>query len=170
MINTMKSRRVACAVLTASLAIPAVALGQGSVRSDEGRMTGGGTFLRSTGLKVSHGFTLRCPATKGPNRLEINWGKGNKFHLKDMTFILCTDGARYDEGQPRAGFDTYRGEGTGRYNGRSGATVRFKFIDDGEPGTSDRGRIEVTDATGKVVLRVTERRLNKGNHQAHRGN
>ena len=41
-----------------------------------------------------------------PNNLEINWGKGKKFHLVVLTSAECRDTA-LDEGKPIAGLDTY---------------------------------------------------------------
>ncbi len=65
-----------------------------------------------------------------------------------------------------AGFDTFTGTGTGRYNGVDGATVEFTFTDDGEPGVNDFAHIVVRDENGAVVLDV-QGDLTFGNHQAH---
>ena len=64
--------------------------------------------------------------------------------------------------------DTYRGSGTGRYNGVAGATVEFLFSDAGEPGVNDFAQTTVKDAGGNVVLDV-QGKLKNGNHQAHDG-
>jgi hypothetical protein len=53
-------------------------------------------------------------------------------------------------------------------NGVPGATVRFTFIDGGEPsGSGDQAAIRVTSATGDVVLDVPLSALTNGNIQAH---
>lgn len=134
----------------------------------EGRMTGGGSVFGQGRNRVTHGFQLRCDADDPRQNLEINWGRpANRFHLLDLTFAECTDDPNIDEGRPIAGFDTFRGRGTGRYNGVDGATVEFIFTDAGEPGRNDRARILIRDAGGNVVLDV-DGTLQFGNHQAHR--
>jgi hypothetical protein len=127
-------------------------------------MTGGGSVF---GSRVTHGFELYCDAGKGPNNLEVNWGKGNKFHLENLTVGWCWDDLNIDERPPVAGFDTYVGSGTGRYNGVSGANIRFEFTDAGEPGKNDLAVINIIDAGGNAVLSVSGN-LKNGNHQAHR--
>lgn len=129
----------------------------------QGRMTGGGSIV---GSRTTHGFELHCDATKGSNNLQVNWDKGNKFHLESLTGASCTDTPSLDERPPAAGFDTYVGSGTGRYNGVSGATAEWTFTDAGEPGHNDFAEILIKDASGNVVLSVSGH-LNRGNHQAH---
>jgi hypothetical protein len=131
------------------------------------RMTGGGTIV-DRGLKVHHGFTLRCDASLpgASQRLEVNWGKSNKFHLTELGTATCTDDPAISEGKPVAGFDTYVGSGTGRYNGVDGATAHWTVTDAGEPGKADVFRIRITDAGGAVVLDRSGT-LSSGNHQAH---
>jgi hypothetical protein len=129
----------------------------------EGRMTGGGSVM---GSKVTHGFELHCDASQGPNNLQVNWGKGNKFHLESLTSANCSDNSNIDEAPPVAGFDTYKGSGTGRYNGVSGATATWTFTDAGEPGNNDFTEIVIRDAAGNIVLSVSGN-LKNGNHQAH---
>ena len=157
------------AVALAALALPSAALAAGSLPGNQhGRMTGGGNVLTGSGAKVTHGFTLRCPEVRGPNRLQVNW-KGHRFHLESLSSIRCTDALDYEEGKPEAGFDTYRGVGTGRLDGVSGATIDFKFGDAGEPGTEDPIRIIIHDPSGRLVLGLAPARtLRHGNHQAHR--
>lgn len=134
----------------------------------DGRMTGGGKVLTGDEEEVTHGFELHCACIEEPNNLQVNWGKGNKFHLEDLTFALCSDRQRFDEKPPVAGFDTIVGRGQGRYNGVSGANIRFTFIDAGEPGKNDLTRMVIRDADGNIVLKVAPRKLIKGNHQAHK--
>ena len=129
----------------------------------QGRMTGGGS-IGNTGVR--HGFELNCDATKGPNHLEINWGKGKKFHLETLTSATCSDNLAISPNPPSAPFDTYKGKGTGRYNGVSGATAEWTFDDKGEPGKNDYATIKITDAGNNTVLNVSGN-LSSGNHQAH---
>lgn len=134
----------------------------------EGRMTGGGSIFTEKGMRVTHGFELHCNASKAPNNLQINWGKKDKFHLESLTEASCRDNPNIDEAPPVAGFDTYEGKGTGRYNGAS-ATAHWIFADAGEPGKDDTALIQVWDAGGNLVLEVSGN-LNNGNNQAHEEN
>jgi hypothetical protein len=148
-----------------------------------GRMTGGGTICQTTASTASfkglncggstsckkeatHGFTLHCDVKNLPNSLEINWSNGKKFHLTELTNTYCSDDPAIVPRPPRVGFDTIEGTGKGRYNGKAGATVSFKFTDAGEPGTKDYAKITVTDVNGNVVLDIAGN-LKKGNQQAH---
>ncbi len=130
------------------------------------RMTGGGKFSDGT-TTATHGFTLRCDKAAAPQRLEVNWGNGNKFHLDSLTAASCSDSPDVNPGAPAAGFDTYVGAGSGSYNGNAGATAKWTFIDAGEPGSNDRASIEIKDVNGAVVLIIQNSTLFKGNHQAH---
>ncbi len=132
----------------------------------KGRMTGGGSVMSTTVGRVTHGFELHCDTTKSPNNLQINWGKGNKFHLESLTTASCSDDPAIVPNPPATPFDTYKGEGTGRLNGVAGATAKWTFTDAGEPGKSDMATIEIKDATNTVVLSVSGS-LQNGNHQAH---
>lgn len=139
------------------------------VAADTRRMTGGGSIKVSKTSKVSYGATLRCDtSTPGlSQRLQVNWGKGQKFHLTEIAEPTCSNSATISEGKPFAGFDTYSGSGTGRYKGVDGATAEWTLTDAGEPGKRDTFRIKVTTAGGNVVLNATGK-LSAGNNQAHR--
>ena len=128
-----------------------------------GRMTGGGS-IADTGVR--HGFELHCDAASLPNNLEVNWGKNNKFHLESLTSASCSDDPSIAPEPPAAGFDTYHGSGTGRYNGVSGYTAEWTFLDAGEPGKNDIAKIIITAPDSSVVLAVSGNLAN-GNHQAH---
>ena len=67
---------------------------------------------------------------------------------------------------PAAGFDTYKGKGTGRLNGAAGASAEWTFTDAGEPGKNDTATIEIKNSSNVVVLTVSGK-LNRGNQQAH---
>lgn len=59
------------------------------------------------------------------------------------------------------------GTGTGRMNGVDGATIKFKFTDDGEPGKNvDLAEFTIVGPGGSPTITVSGF-LNKGNHQAH---
>ena len=146
--------------------IPINVLEQGVVGA-QGRMTGGGAVESGANPgRVTHGFTLHCDLQKGPHNLEVNWGRGNAFHLESLTSALCTDNPAIAPHPPPAGFDTYQGAGTGRYNGVSGATATWKFTDAGEPGSNDTAAITIKDNLNNTVLSVAGA-LVRGNHQAH---
>ena len=130
----------------------------------QGRMTGGGNFS-DRGVRVTHGFQLPCKIGAAPGSLQINWSK-SRFHLESLTSAACANDPVISEAPPVAGFDTHRGEGTGRYNGVSGARARWTFTDAGEPGRGDFARIEIWDAAGNLVLSASG--FIKGNHQAHK--
>lgn len=132
----------------------------------EGRMTGGGSVFNAS-MRVTHGFELNCNASKVPNNLQVNWGKGNKFHLESLTTASCSDDPAITPNPPAAGFDTYVGTGTGRYNGVSGYTAEWTFTDAGEPGKNDLAKIVIKDASSNVILSVSGN-LTNGNQQAHK--
>jgi hypothetical protein len=131
-----------------------------------GFMTGGGKLSGSD--KVTHGFNLHCDVAEGANNLQVNWGKGAKFHLEILTDATCTNDPLLDPEEPTTVFDTYAGEGMGSYNGVSGATATWVMTDAGEPGKDDTFHITVQDVDGNTVLDASGA-LNGGNHQAHDG-
>jgi hypothetical protein len=131
-----------------------------------GRLSGGGSVFMADGHRVTHGFQLDCDATKSPNNLQINWN-GNRFHLETLTLAACTDSPNVAPDPPSAGFDTYVGAGIGRFNGLPGYKAEWRYIDAGEPGSSDSARIVIKDPADNIVLSVSGN-LNRGNHQAHR--
>lgn len=130
-----------------------------------GRMTGGGSVFQASGTRFAHGFVLQCDANRGPNNLQINWAGGNRFHLTSLTSVLCYDDPNLDEGKPLAGFDTMEGTGVGEFNGVPGATITFKFTDNGEPGGADLAEFTIDDGVNPPI--VVSNLLDKGNHQAH---
>jgi len=129
-------------------------------------MTGGGSVFTRAGMRVTHGFELHCTPSDGSNSLQVNWGKGNHFHLTSLTSASCTDDPAISPEPPIAGFDTYTGTGTGTYNGEAGATAEWTFTDAGEPGTNDTVTLTIKDASSAVVLTVTGA-VEGGNNQAH---
>ena len=130
---------------------------------DTRRMTGGGSFAGTQpDVKFRHGFELHCDLSQ-PNRLQINWGKGQKFHLTQLDSATCSDDPLLDEEKPVAGFDTFVGSGVGRLNGVDGATIDFTFTDNGEPGKAkDLAEIDING--GAITASGL---LDKGNQQAH---
>lgn len=157
---------------------------QAGVGNNEGRMTGGGkivadkTGVRADGYEgtATHGFELHCDASNSPNNLEVNWGKGNKFHLDEVQSATCLNvlGLGTDKGlvtdpwPPAAGFNVHSGVGSGSLNGVPGATIQWWFTDFGEPGKNDHSSIIIKDAHGNLVMVIKGNLLN-GNHQAHGG-
>lgn len=145
--------------------IPAGSCGFGGAPATTGFMTGGGKVTNQT-ASATFGFELSCSTTSTPNNLQVNWGKGNKFHLDTLTGASCTDDPAITPNPPAASFNTYKGSGSGRYNGTPGATAQWTFTDAGEPGTNDTVTLQVKDAAGNVVLDVSGT-LSGGNIQAH---
>ncbi len=130
-----------------------------------GRMTGGGKVGNGRS-SAQFGFELHCNPAVGSNNLEVTWGNGQKFHLETLTSASCSDDPRIGPEPPQAGFDTYVGGGTGRYNGVPGATATWTFKDAGEPGKNDSATLVITDAGGHTILSVSGS-ITGGNIQAH---
>lgn len=126
-----------------------------------GKMTGSGSVDT-----VKLDFELNCNVDKKSNNLEVNWGK-NKFHLESLTSASCSDDPAINPAKPSAAFDTYTGEGTGRYNKISGYTASWTFKDAGEPGMEDTVSILIKDPIGNTVLEVKDTKLKDGNIQVH---
>jgi hypothetical protein len=124
--------------------------------SADTRMFGGGTQFTSTGTQVNYGMELHCDASIQPNYLQVTWGAGNVFMMRNMTAGGCT-------GAP---FNTHSGGGTGTIDGQDGATVEWTFIDAGEPGIrNDNGQLVIKNAAGETVLELSGR-ISNGNHIA----
>jgi hypothetical protein len=130
-----------------------------------GRMTGGGSVFRVDGARVTRGFEIHCDLSP-PNNIEVNWPGGNNFHMTTLTSALCTDDPNIIQDPPAAPFDTFTGDGTGKYNNVPGATIHFVFVDAGEPGKNDIATIMVWDANGNLVPDVSGF-IDVGNLQAH---
>ena len=130
-----------------------------------GRITGGGSIFRLDGVRVTHGFELRCDANDKRQNLEINWAGGNNFHLTQITKVTCLDNPNFQPPPPPGTqADTYIGEGVGTCN-KLPATIKFILTDAGEPGTQDTA---VYHITGGCTLDVGPAFLEKGNHQFHK--
>ena len=157
--------------------LSAVALAAGVVAAawghPPGRMTGGGSIYCPVVERVTHGFELHCgTGTKpegsnppGPNNLEINFSKGDNFHLTKLDVANCTLDPRIDAGQPPAPFNTMTGSGSGTFNGEP-ATIKFQLTDAGEPGGGvDLAYFAIATSAGTVLACTNY--LEGGNHQAH---
>jgi hypothetical protein len=136
-----------------------------------GRMTGGGNQVRVDGTKVTRGLTLHCDITLS-NNLEINWPGANKWHItRPLLSAECIDDPDFNPFPPAAPFDTFIGEATGSLNGVEGSICRFKFIDNGEPGSTDQAYISIwavgADPEVDVPVMVVGGVLDGGNLQAH---
>ncbi|MEZ4321459.1 MAG: hypothetical protein R3F61_28565 [Myxococcota bacterium] len=129
-----------------------------------GRMTGGGSVFAG-GVRVTHGFTLRCE-TRHNDNLQVNFDSGESFHATSIEWIACYDDPALDPSMPSSNLDTVQGVALGRFDGVDGARVEFTFTDDGEPGTTDVASITVIDADGVVRIDANDV-LTFGNHQAH---
>ena len=143
-------------------------------------MTGGGSVFTASGVRVTHGFQLRAPATEEPQSLEVNWNdptvKGPdemRFKLTQLTFATCVDNPNINPEKPDTPFDTFIATGTGLLKGVPGATIELVFVDAGEPGgikpknpTPDTATMIIRDPSGNVVL-VVSGPLDQGNNQMH---
>src|SRR6266568_4651289 len=145
--------------------IPAGSCGFGGLPpGGQGFLTGGGKLVTSGNPTATFGTELYCDSSVTPDNLQINWGHGQRFHLYKLTGASCSEDPSFSEGQPAAGFNTYKG--TGKFDGVSGATAQWTLTDHGEPGSSDTASFAITDASGNVVLNVTGT-LTGGNIQVH---
>ena len=127
----------------------------------EGRMTGGGRLVGGDGIRYTHSFGLKCDVSEVRNNLKISWGKGNNFHLTELTAVTCVRQGL--EGKPVAGFDTIFGEGIGVLNGEPVAPITFRFTDRGEPGKGvDEAGFSISGGPN-IILNT----LDGGNHQSH---
>jgi len=131
-----------------------------------GRMTGGGTVVTPSGF-VELGLELNCMVSEGPQHLEVTWGGGHRFRLDSLTSATCTDDPNITAPKSsHATFDTYQGKGTGRLDGKQGASAEWTFTDAGEPGRNDTVTIQIRNSSQVVVLAVAGP-LRHGNMQAH---
>ena len=132
-----------------------------------GRMTGGGKQITFGGLQVTRGFELHCDIILA-NNLEINWAPANNFHItRPLTSATCLLDPNFNAPPPKSPINTFIGVANGELNGVPGATARFTFIDNGEPGSSDLASIQVYDASNNLVLNVPLSPLDAGNIQMH---
>lgn len=139
--------------------------GVSSVGTSCTKMIGGGSVFMGN-ERVTHGMQLNCNSDNNSN-LQINWGKGEHFHLEDVTSAICFTTPGFDQGNPNSTFNTHKGEGTGKLNGVDGYKVAWTFIDAGEPGKNDTANIKITDSTGITTVLTVDGNLKNGNHQAH---
>jgi len=157
-------------VLLISLTLAAFALSPTARAqlSSTSEMAGGGSVFQGT-VRITHGFEVHCGSAINDNNLDINWGPDKKRHHFQLDPVLISADCFYDPNispnPPPALFNTIIGDGTGKLDGKSGATIHFKFTDAGEPGGTDTAFL-ITDAFGTVVLSVPDTVLTYGNHQA----
>jgi hypothetical protein len=161
------ARRAAAlvALLAASgacAALPSFVSGAGT-GEQTGRMTGAGERLLARSTPVGYGFDVRCDAPGRRHKLVVRWAGGNHFRLTRLTRIACVDDLNVGPARPGAGFDTLVGHGRGRYNGRRGATIRFRLVD--LEGARDTADIRILDRRGRTALAI-EGKLNRGDHRA----
>jgi len=152
-----------------------------------GFMTGGGRFNgninnapppNSTIPLLVHGFILHCDPTVLPNNLEVNWkdpstGVEHRFHLTTLDSAHCEmNPALGSPNPPKANFNTWVGNGTGRLDGVDGALLFAIFTDQSQPagtqagGPGDWSTIVIFAPDGTLMLNVTDS-LFGGAQQAH---
>ena len=144
-----KTKSWLVAVSIALLGGSITAWSQTGPRVLDGRMMGGGSVITDendlwapAGTRITHGFELNCDPVAKTNSLDVqvhlpngDWGR---FNLEQMTYAWCSSSDTSTGRRPAAGFDTFEGAGTGRFNGESGFCADWAFTDQGEPGTMDR--------------------------------
>jgi hypothetical protein len=143
------------------------------VESGNARWTGGGTIDWAAtipeGAHVTHGFEFHCDLRK-PNRLEVNWTGGNRWHMMELLSADCLMNPELPPPDPPvAPVNEVFAVGEGRYNNHRGYIAEFHFTDVGEPGVNDFASITITAPDGTIVLQA-EGHLEVGNHQAHTDN
>jgi len=69
---------------------------------------------------------------------------------------------------PDAGFNEFIGAGTGKLDGKPGASIVFDFTDQGEPGTNDTESMTIFDSSDTPVLSFGPLNLTFGDQQGHR--
>jgi len=159
---------------------------------------GGGGFIAEAGTArdqngegsvdpgdvVNHAFNLDCFVSNGVdpgpghNNLVAHWESDDGterggFKLTALTDTQCTDSDASPE-PPASNFDTISGSGVGTCRvpglGDFPATVKFTFTDNGEPGRTDHGHIEVSspsDIAPAICNQTADGDLDGGNYQAH---
>ena len=100
---------VLAGLILIGVALPLQSIGAAPPAPERGWMTGGGSVFQESS-RVTHGFTLQCDATEGPNSLQINWNR-HRFHLDSLDSAVCSDDPSIDPRPPVANFDTYEGAG-----------------------------------------------------------
>jgi hypothetical protein len=143
----------------------------------EARMTGvGATFTAgadgansSSSIRVNHRFEIRCKANDHRQNLEVNWlgnsNDQNSFHLITLTSATCLDDPAIGPQPPRAGFDTFIGEGQGWCNGEP-ASITFTFTGAGLPGTKDTAEYQIFGDACSLDASAAD--LSAGDQQAYR--
>jgi hypothetical protein len=137
----------------------------------KGRMTGHGHQFNYQGFdKVQWEFRNSvCNEERFPD-LKVEFG-GHVFKLTDYsTPLVCftLNPPTSTEGNPVAGFDSIRSQGTGTLDGVEGAGITFRFTDAGEPGRLDTAKFIITAPDGSVAINYVGGAIDGGNHQAHR--
>lgn len=135
-----------------------------------GRFTGGGKQVMVNGVTLTKGFEVDCDLTTPSNNLEINWSDSlgtHQFHMENFLSAVCTLNGL--PAPPKAPVNTIVASGTGRYDGTDGFTAQFTLIDNGEPGTNDKGGFMVFETANpsNVVLAFPLMTVTTGNIQAH---
>ena len=124
-----------------------------------GRMTGSGG-LPAAGFRVTYVFDLHCDPSQDLNNLEVNWDKGNNFHLTSLTSGHCFDTPSTQSKRNAPGFETYAGSGVGLCNGLPAAAT-WTFTDARERAKNDTATLRIT---GGCNLSVSGN-LRQGNHR-----
>lgn len=164
-----------------------------------GEMSGDAKVYNTTYLRAIYDAHLQCDVTKVDEKhdrvFEVKWdrhydddfdndhsrghktkdqhpGDGKKFVMDVMTSASCTHNTNIILDDPKVGFDTHTGSGTGRVNGHAGYLIEWVLVDAGrdlitddkQPDTAD---ITITDKNNHVVYRFVGT-ISKGRNEALR--
>lgn len=108
-----------------------------------GAMNGSGAIAQGNS-KIHYVFNLPCTPAQAATNLEVSW-EGNTFQLDELVTASCFDDPSIGRNPAAGGFDTHRGTGTGRLNGKPGFTARWTFTDSGDSGEPEYAEIQVLD-------------------------
>lgn len=133
----------------------------------EALFTGSGALLTNKKVRVTHSFELHCAMGEVPNNIQVNWDE-HGFSLESITSTDCYDDPTIEPNPPGCEVDAFEGMGTGKYDGRSGATIRWKITDSGDTGARDFLSLVIRDRDGDVAL-VVSGVLIFGNHKVYCG-
>lgn len=134
-----------------------------NVETLDGRMTGGATN-KDYGVKAS--LTIHCD-NKLSNNIEIQGPNNLNWHLDKNSLVNVVCQLTNNPAPPVAPINIFNGDATGTLNGVAGSKLSFRFVDNGEPGKTDRFAIKIWDANNVVVLDMPEVQVTNGNLQAH---
>ena len=139
--------------------------GPADPRLPKARFTGSATLSSTSGPVRARELVLHCAAQRRPNRLSLQWGS-NRFDLDLVFEARCNTGL--SRGSSFAGLAFHQGRGMGRYNGKPGAVIDWRFTDGGEGGgAGDSATVTIRRAGSRMLLLQASGDITGGDFQAH---